>query len=229
MKYNILLWDVDDTLLDFGYSERYAVRKCFELIGHEISDEWVERYSVINQTYWKRLEKGEVTKPQLLRGRFADLFKEMHIDISENELAVFQADYQTALGEVYCYRDSSYELCKKLSLNCRQFLITNGVESSQRSKLKLSGLDAFMEDIFISEVIGHVKPKKEFFDICLSKIPDCDKEKIILIGDSLTSDIMGAINAGIASCWYNPDKKVTSEIIPDYEINNLWDIINIIE
>lgn len=229
MKYDILLWDVDDTLLDFGYSERYAIKHCFELIGREISAEWISRYAEINDNYWKRLEKGEVTKAEVLRGRFADLFSEMGIEVAEEELREFQLNYQKALGSVYYYRDSSYELCKKLKGHCRQYLVTNGVESTQRNKLKLSGLDALMDDIFISEVIGFVKPRKEFFDACFAQIPDVDKERVLLIGDSLSSDIKGAKNAGIASCWYNPKGKTAEGIVPDYVIENLWEVEQIIE
>lgn len=229
MKYDILLWDVDDTLLDFGLSEKYAIKHCFDLIGCEISEEWISRYSIINQSYWKGLENGEVTKAQVLRGRFADLFIEMCIDMSETELTEFQLNYQKALGDVYFYRDSSYELCNKLRETCRQYLVTNGVESTQRNKLRLSGFDVLMDDIFISEVIGYVKPKKEFFDACFKQIENFDKERVLLIGDSLSSDIRGAKNAGIDSCWYNPGSKTAEGITPDYEIQNLWDVIKIIE
>lgn len=228
MKYDILLWDVDDTLLDFGYSERYAIKQCFESIGREINDEWILRYSAINDSYWKRLEKGEVTKAEVLRGRFADLFAEMNFEVEEEKLKEFQLRYQKELGNVYHYRDSSYELCNKLKGCCRQYLVTNGVESTQRSKLKLSGLDALMNDVFISEVIGFVKPRKEFFDACFAQIPDFSKERVLLIGDSLSSDIKGAVNAGVASCWYNPKGKTADTIMPDYVIGNLWEVEKII-
>lgn len=228
MKYDILLWDVDDTLLDFPYSERYGVRHCFENIGLTISKEWLARYSEINQSYWKRLEKGEVTKKELLSGRFADLFKEMGIE--GVDMAAFQAEYQKALGDVYCYLDNSYDLCKKLKNNCRQYLVTNGVESTQRNKLKLAGLDELVEDIFISEVLGSVKPKQEFFDKCFERIPDFKKERVLLIGDSLSSDIQGAKNAGVASCWYNPKGKTTEgSLQPDYIIHNLWEVEQILK
>lgn len=229
MKYNVLLWDVDDTLLDFRLSEEYAIKYCFELIGQEISEEWIRRYSEINQSYWKRLEKGEVTKAQVLSGRFFDLFNEMGIGMSDDKRTEFQLSYLKALGEVYFYRDSSYELCMKLKGTCRQYLVTNGVESTQRNKLKLSGFDALVDDIFISEVIGYVKPKKEFFDACFEQIGDFDKSKVLLIGDSLTSDMLGAKNAGIDCCWYNPECKPAEGVIPNYEIQNLWDVINIVE
>lgn len=229
MKYDVLLWDVDDTLLDFGLSMNYAIRHCFEQIGMTISEEWIKRYSAINESYWKRLEKGEVTKQQVLRGRFVDLFDEMGIGMLEEQLMEFQSNYQRALGEVFFYRDSSYELCMKLKEDCRQYLVTNGVESTQRNKLRLAGFDRLMDGIFISEVIGHVKPKKEFFDACFEQIRDFDKKKVLLIGDSLSSDIKGAQNAGIDCCWYNPQNQRKGDIIPDYEIQNLWDVIKIIE
>lgn len=229
MRYDVLLWDVDDTLLDFGLSMQYAIKHCFEQINMTISEEWISRYGEINDSYWKRLEKGEVTKPQVLRGRFADLFEEMEIDMSEEQLGGFQSNYQRALGEVFFYKDSSYELCVKLKEKCRQYLVTNGVESTQRNKLRLAGFDQLMDGIFISEVIGHVKPKKEFFDACFEQIKDFDKKKILLIGDSLSSDIKGARNAGIDCCWYNPGGHGAQDISPDYVIQNLWDVINIIE
>lgn len=227
MKYDTILWDVDDTLLDFPYSEKYAVRHCFEEIGLTISDAWLARYSCINQSYWKKLEKGEVTKKELLRRRFADLFEEM--GIQGVAMDTFQVQYQKALGDVYCYLDDSYEVCKKLKGSCRQYLITNGVESTQRNKLKLSGLDVLMEDIFISEVLGSVKPKKEFFDLCFAQIPDFKKDRVLVIGDSLSSDIQGAKNAGVASCWYNPKgKALTGDVIPDYEIQHLSQVEEIL-
>lgn len=229
MKYNILLWDVDDTLLDFGYSERYAIKHCFQLIGKDIPEEWISRYAQINLGYWKRLEKGEVTKAEVLKCRFADLFQEMKISITEEELAKFQTEYQKALGKVYRYRDDSFWLCQKLKSCCRQYLVTNGVESTQRNKLRLSGLDALMEDIFISENIGFVKPQKEFFDACFAEIPDFSKERVLLIGDSLSSDMQGARNAGIACCWYNPEGKEAAGITPDYTIRNLWEAEKIIQ
>lgn len=229
MKYDILLWDVDDTLLDFGLSEIYAIKHCFSLINYDISKEWINRYSEINKGYWKRLEMGEISKSQVLSGRFIDLFYEMGIDMPDDKRLEFQLNYQRTLGEVYFYRDYSYELCKKLKKSFRQYFVTNGIESTQRNKLKLSGLDAFADGIFVSEAIGYVKPQKEFFEACFKQIEDLDKSKVLLVGDSLTSDIKGAKNAGIDCCWYNPGNGFAGENTPDYIISNLWDVINIIE
>ncbi len=227
MKYDILLWDIDDTLLDFPYSEQYAIRHCFSQMGYPVTDFWVKRYGEINLSYWKRLEKGEVSKGELLRGRFADLFGEMGLQGGDPD--GFQKLYERALGSVFKFRDEADRLCTKLKKYCRQYLVTNGVEVTQKSKWEISGLNRIMDGIFISEPVGFVKPRKEFFDVCFSRIPDFSKERALLIGDSLSSDIKGANNAGIVSCWYNPEGKAPEdEARPDYEIRNLWEVEQII-
>lgn len=226
-KYEIVLWDVDQTLLDFKKSENYAIRTAFKRFEMPIKDEVVTLYSQINDSYWKRFEKGEISKQEVQLGRFRTLFKE--IDIQHVSPQEFAPVFQKLLGSVYFYRDDSYELCKHLQGKCRQFVVTNGVTWTQKNKLKLSGLDLFMEDMFISEEIGVPKPMKAFFDSCFERIPNFQKEQAIIVGDSLTSDMLGGNNAGIACCWYNPEGgKREGELRIDYEIRNLWEIEDII-
>ena len=222
-KYEIILWDVDQTLLDFKESENYAIRKAFEQFGIPISNEVVKLYSQINDSYWKRFEKGEVSKEEVQLGRFRTLFREIDLpNVKEEEFAPV---FQRLLGSVYFYRDDSYELCKHLQGVCRQFVVTNGVAWTQRNKLKLSGLGQFMEDIFISEEIGTPKPMKDFFDRCFERIPGFERSRTIIVGDSLTSDMLGGNRAGITCCWYNPEgRKREGELQIDYEIKNLWEI-----
>ena len=227
-KYEIILWDVDQTLLDFNESENYAIRKAFEQFNLSIRDEIVTLYSRINDSYWKRFEKGEVSKEEVQLGRFRTLFKE--IDIQNISPEEFAPVYQRLLGSVYFYRDDSYELCKHLKEVCRQFVVTNGVTWTQRNKLKLSGLDLLMEDIFISEEMGTHKPMKEFFDKCFERIKGFERDRTIIVGDSLTSDMLGGNRAGIACCWYNPEgRKREGQLQIDYEIRNLWEIEGIID
>lgn len=227
LKYNTVLWDVDQTLLDFKRSEDQALRLCFEKLELKINDEIISLYSEINETYWKRLELGEVTKAELLKGRFASLFECLGITkVTSDDIAPM---YQKALGEVYFYRDDSLTLCRKLKGKVRQYVVTNGVSSTQRSKLKLSQLGETMNDIFISEEMDSVKPDIRFFEKCFDKIPDFEKEKTIIVGDSLSSDMKGGNNAGIACCWYNPyGNKNTAGLKIDYEIHNLWEIEEIL-
>ena len=226
-RFTTILWDVDGTLLDFLYSQSYAIKKCFQTVGKEITEEQIQRYSQINDEFWKRYERGEVTKAQLLAGRFLQLFKEY--DIRDIELEPFQREYQEALGSVFSFMDDSLTICKALHGYVRQYVVTNGVVSTQRSKLKLSGLMENMDGVFISEEVGVPKPEKGFFDYCLERVEEKDRSKILIVGDSLTSDIRGGSQAGIVTCWYRPDGEVnTSPYIPDYEISDLHMIYDIL-
>lgn len=226
-KYEIILWDIDQTLLDFKKSQDYALRYAFSQFQMTIDTETVLLYSEINDSFWKRLEKGEISKQEVLSGRFETLFKQLNI--RNIEVGDFGPIYQKALGSVYYYQDDSYRLCEELKRDYRQFAVTNGVTWTQKNKLRLSGFDKLFEKIFISEEIGSPKPNKEFFEKCFEQIPDFKKEKTIIIGDSLTSDMQGGNNAGIACCWYNPDKKEGSSLLRiDYEIKNLWEVKDIL-
>lgn len=223
-KYDILLWDVDQTLLDFDKSMDYALRYTFEQLHLEITDEIVKQYAAINDSYWKRLELGEVTKQELLIGRFATLLKELDLD-KQITPEIIQPIYQKALGSVYFYLDDSIDLCRKLQGKVRQFVVSNGVAVTQTNKMQLSGLGSLMENVFISENIGIEKPSPQFFERCFSQIPDFKKEKTIIVGDSLSSDMKGGNAVNITCCWYNPEKKVRpSDIRIDYEITNLWEV-----
>ena len=197
-KFTTLLWDVDGTLLDFLYSQRIAISKCFKTIGREITDEQIRRYSEINDDWWKRLELGQVTKEQLLTGRFTTLFDEY--GIAGVDVEAFRQEYQLHLGSVFSFIDDSLTIVKALQTKVRQYVITNGVTSTQKSKLKLSGLADAMDGLFISEEIGTPKPQKEFFEHCMEHIEEKDKSKILIVGDSLTSDIKGGCLAGIPTC-----------------------------
>lgn len=226
-QFTTILWDVDGTLLDFLYAQRISITKCFQAIGREITEEMLERYTQINDMYWKRLELGEVTKEELLRGRFLTLLEEY--DIKDVDADFLSQEYQNNLGNVYCLIDDSLEICKSLKAKVKQYVVTNGVTKTQVSKLKLSGLYDVMEDLFISESIGTPKPQKGFFDYCLNHIEEKDKKKILLVGDSLTSDIKGGVQAGIATCWYRPEgTQNDSPYKPDYEISNLHQIVELV-
>lgn len=226
-RFTTILWDVDGTLLDFLYSQRVCMKNCFLKIGRDITEEMLERYSEINDSYWKRYELGQVTKEELLVGRFADFLREFGITDTDPE--VFKNAYESGLGEVYKYMENSYEICGRLYGKVDQYVITNGIASVQRNKLKLSKLDRFMEDLFISEEADAPKPSKDFFDYCMGKIREKDRSRMLIVGDSLTSDIRGGILNGIPTCWYRPEGTVNSlDYKPDYEISRLEGIYRII-
>lgn len=232
MRFDAVLWDVDGTLLDFVYSQRHAVTKCFQSIGREVSDEILQRYKDINDSYWKKLELGEVTKQQLLTGRFVDLFEEY--GITDVDVDKFVREYQEQLGRVYKYTENSLDICKALKGNIRQYVITNGVTSTQENKLKISGFYDLMDGIFISEQIGSPKPQREFFEHCLKIIGNLPKDRMLIVGDSLTSDIKGGKLCGIPTCWYRPEgihegeTAVYESFRPDFEISSLSQIFDIL-
>lgn len=228
-KYKTILWDLDQTLLNFELSRDYALRAVFERYGLEISDAVMARYAAINRSCWNRLELGELTKDEVTVGRFRILFQEtgvFHVSPEEMNTA-----FQKELGSVFFYMEGAKELVVRLKKKgYRQYVVTNGVKATQESKMKCSGLSEIMDGVFVSEVIGYPKPMKAYFDACFAALPDVAREECILVGDSLTSDMRGAENAGIASCWFNPEKKEKGvDVRTDYEICRLEELIPILE
>lgn len=219
-----ILWDVDGTLLDFIAAEKAAIKTLFgEFNLGQCSDEMIKRYSEINKTYWQRLERGEITKQEVLVGRFKEFFKSEGIDISVVE--EFNSLYQLRLGDTIVYHDDSLEIIRSLRGRARQYVVSNGTVEAQSKKLRLSGLGELMDGIFLSEHIGIEKPNIEFFDRVFEEIEPADRSRVMIVGDSLTSDIQGGNNAGIITCWYNPQgDKAPDKYRIDYEISDLHQI-----
>jgi YjjG family noncanonical pyrimidine nucleotidase len=226
---NTLLWDVDGTLLDFGKAEEYGIRKCFEIFSlGECTDEMLSRYSRINRKYWEMLERGELTKPQVLRGRFEEFFQAEGIDF--DKIDDFNLEYQYRLGDKVFFCDNGLETVEFLKGKVKQYAVTNGTFVVQDRKLKQSGLDKIFDDIFISDKIGFEKPSIEFFQAVEEKIGKFNRHEVMIIGDSLTSDIKGGNNADILCCWYNPhgaENKNNLKI--DYEITDIAQVLKILE
>lgn len=235
-RFDTILWDVDNTLLDFDKSEREAITKSFQRFGLLLTEEIAKRYSDINRSMWEKLERKEITKAQVLTGRFRLLFEELGLHKGEEFVNAFQKDYQDNLAHVFFYMDDSDKLMRRLKKEgYKQYFVTNGVASTQHTKLSLSGLDLLADGMFISEEIGAEKPDALFFEKSFAAIKsvqeDFDKKRAVLIGDSTSSDMQGAFTAGICACWYNPKQKKypASERQPDYEIKNLWEICGILD
>ena len=226
--YRYLLWDIDGTVLDFVAAEAYAIRTLFKKYNlGECSDEMLGMYSQINSKYWRMLEKNELTKPEILTGRFREFFKTIGADTSVAER--FNEDYQLTLGDCIVFIDNAEKIL--LSEKGKYILaaVTNGTKVAQEKKLRLSGFDKVFDGIFISEDVGAEKPNKEYFDYVFNALGIKDKKEVLIIGDSLTSDIKGGAGAGIDTCWFNPGHKMnTSDILPTYEIDNLGKILEIV-
>lgn len=227
-RFDILLWDVDGTLLDFIAAEKAAVQTLFREFGlGECTDEMVERYSRINKEYWERLERGELSKLEILVRRFADFFASEGLDASK--APEFNEQYQVRLGDTVVFCDDSYELLSSLRGRVKQYAVSNGTVVAQTRKLRRSGFDRLLDGVFLSEELGYEKPATEFFDRVFAAIGEPDRERVLIVGDSLTSDITGGNRAGIRTCWYNPKGEPNlTAAHADYEIRDLHGILDII-
>lgn len=223
-----LLWDVDNTLLDFSAAEQAAIKNLFQEYGlGACPEEMLQRYAAINTAYWERLERGELTKPEVLVGRFREFFEAEGINSAI--APEFNEKYQLRLGDTIVYRDDSLHIIKSLRGRVRQYVVSNGTVAAQTKKLRLSGLGALMDGIFLSEELGAEKPNAEFFDKVFTALGDIDRSQVMIVGDSMTSDILGGINAGIVTCWYNPGgKPAACGFHPNHEIADLHEVFSLI-
>ena len=217
-----LFIDMDDTILDFHTAERIALSKTFRSFGLEPTETVLQRYHVINKWYWEQLELGTMTRDQVINGRFETLFSEMGIDA---DASTVPGCYMQNLGQGHWFMPHAREAVEALSKKYRLFLASNGTTPVQKSRIASAGISRYFEQIFISQEVGYNKPAKEYFDICFSRISGFDPQKAMIVGDSLTSDIRGGINAGIKTCWVNPNHSPGREDIrPDYEIEGLYQL-----
>ena len=222
-----ILLDLDDTILDFKWAENQALTGTLAAFGIDPTEEVCRRYSQINLEYWRALERKEVTREQLKVERFRQLLQELG---READPAAMGELYLQRLGQGHRFLPGAWETLQILAEKYRLFLVTNGNPPVQYGRLASAGITHCFEKLFISMEIGHNKPSVEFFDHCFSHIPGFDKTKAIIVGDSLFSDILGGINAGIKTCWVNPTHRpVREEIIPDYQIDNLPQLLPILE
>ena len=222
-----VLLDLDDTILDFRWAEQQAITRTLTAHGLEASEEVRQLYSKLNLEYWRRLERGEVTREQLKVGRFEALLQALERTGDAKAMAEL---YLECLGQGHRFLPGALEALQTLAQRYRLFLVSNGNPPVQYGRLESAGIAHYFEKLFISMEIGHNKPSIEFFEHCFSQIPGFDKSKAIMVGDSLTSDIQGGINAGITTCWINPNHRPRwKDIKADYEIEHLPQLLPILE
>lgn len=225
----VILWDVDGTLLNFLKAEKASIDACFARFGiGKCTDEMMKNYSAYNRLCWQRLERGEVKKQEMLIDRFAHFLDMYGLDSSIAE--EFNAEYQIQLGKNFFFEDGAEETLKALEGKKVQCVVTNGTKVAQVGKLEGSGLIRFFEKLYISEDIGAEKPSSEFFDRVLDDFKAVPKDRILIVGDSLTSDIKGGVDAGIRTCWFNPGASANDKAFtPDYEIKKLTEVLDIVK
>lgn len=229
-KFTTILFDADDTLLDFHKDERQALIKALTHYGVPVTEENIQIYSDINQGMWRQLEKGEITKPELKRTRFKKFFEAINFTCEEDPFTINE-HYLSLLSEGGNTLEGAVDTVKKLhEEGYKLHIITNGIAATQAKRLTRSGLLPYIKEVFVSETIGYQKPRAEYFDAVLEKISEKDKTKILVIGDSLTSDIKGAMNAGLPCCWLNRyGKELPEEYEVDFEISDVREAIEILK
>ncbi len=217
--YEYLFLDLDDTILDFRKAERIAIGRLMEHYGLEPTDERRQRYHEINNWHWQQLEQKKMTRDEVLEGRFVVFFRELGVDVDKFAVARLYEEY---LSQGHWFLPGAEEAVERLSKKYRLYLASNGTASVQKGRMTSANLYRFFERSFVSQEIGHNKPSREYFEAAFAMIPNFDKAKCLMVGDSLTSDIQGGINAGIKTCWVNPTHAPGRENIqPDYEIEYL--------
>lgn len=215
-----IFFDLDDTLLDFVKAERRAIRATLSHLGIRPTKAIVERYHHINAAQWKLLEKGEITREEVLHRRFALLFEEYGITC---EPTTAQSVYEKELGTGHYFIPGARRILRRLAKKYRLYLVTNGLKTVQTSRLESAKIAPLFENIFISQEVGYNKPQREFFERCFAAIPDFCKEHAVIIGDSLSSDMRGGNVAGIRTCWFHPHQHdaAPTDVQIDYEIHRL--------
>ena len=217
-----VLFDLDDTILDFHRCEAAALTNALTAAGITVTPQVIALYSAINDAHWKALERGEITRAQVLTGRFQRLFQELGVSAC---VEMVQSQYEDQLSRQHFFLPGARELLDTLKGRYELDLISNGTAVVQDRRLAESGLLPCFRHIFISQRLGYDKPSPAFFDACFAAMPGKSRAECVIVGDSLTSDILGGINAGIRTVWYNPKHMPPNPDIPaDYEIHSLGEL-----
>ena len=226
-KYNWLLFDADNTLWDFKKSELFSFEKAFNDFNIPYQAAYLPIYHEINHKCWSDFEKGLLSQQKLRTMRMELLLKELNLDA---DFVAFSQSYQENLANTDFMIEGAKALLKDLSKDFTLVMITNGLKEIQRGRLKNTAIEPFFQSIVISDEIGTAKPQKAFFDYTFEQMQHTDKSDVLVIGDSLSSDIKGGNDYGVDTCWYNIfGKDKDAEIVPTYEIEDLEELRGIVE
>lgn len=224
MKYDTLLFDVDDTILDFKAAENDALKKLFLTHQLPFTPENKAKYHQVNHKLWQEFESGQRSQEQVVNQRFGLFFGQWDQKVDSYEL---EQEYRHYLGQGHQLLGNSKTILANLAQKAKLYVVTNGVSKTQYKRLEDAGLLSYFTDVFVSEDTGYQKPMKEFFTYVFDRIPKFESQKTVIIGDSLTSDIAGGIAAGIDTIWLN-HKKASGTIQPTYQIQTLAEVYPIL-
>ena len=227
MKYKWLFFDLDNTILDFDKGMVHALNKT--IVDYDIpkDENHLAIYSAINKKCWEDFEKKIITQNRLRLLRMERFLRHIKSDVDP---LYFSESYHKNLGNVIYYLENAEALIKDWSKDYKMILATNGLKDVQRARLSLSELPQYFEAIVISDEIGVAKPYKGFFDYAFEQIGHPPKEEVLIIGDSLSSDIAGGNRYGIDTCWLDQKgKAVPHHNQPTYVIKKLEELKKILD
>lgn len=223
--YSDILFDMDDTLLDFQKAQLFGFKDVLLHYNIEFNQEFYDIYTKINHALRERFENGILTKDHVQTQRFTDFFRAINQSIDGAEANCI---YQNSLEKQHWLIPYAKEVCELLSKKYTISIITNGVGRTQMHRISSSAIFPFISHVIISEDIGFAKPDKRFFDYVISKL-NCKSEKMLVVGDSLSSDILGANNANIDAYWYNPHMKhLNKNLVIKHTITDLRQLLDIL-
>lgn len=221
-----IFFDIDGTLMDFKAAERAAFCRAMQQHGIGSEQERYPRYSAYNRGLWEKLERGELTKDELLDHRFENFFRMEGISCNPGN---FEKSYRENLSQEHVLMNGAEEILAYLSEKYAMYVVTNGIAATQHRRLRDSGIDRYFQGVFISEEIGFAKPDEGFFRHALAHAGSPAPSEVIIIGDSVTSDMLGGFCAGLKTCWMrgvNPQKHPGHPV--DYEITELLQLKGIL-
>lgn len=224
-KYTTIYFDLDNTILDFTATEYKAIEKLLKLHNLPVSDEIIKKYSAINQSWWERFEKGEIKKEEIFAGRFRTFLEFYSLNADPEKMATDYFELLAAGHDVIVGAEEALRYVKKQGYTI--CITTNGVSRTQYRRIDECGLKQYFDYIFVSEDAGYQKPDAQYFEFAMANSPEKDKSKILIIGDSMSSDILGGINFGVDTCWLNPKSKAQT-YKPTYEITDIMHIKGIL-
>ena len=222
-KYYCILFDADNTLLDFDAAESKALADTLRNYGIEPDAETVQTYRTINGELWRQLEKGQIRRDKLMAERFTRFLKAVNAAGSGAEMNQYYLDQLSTHPDLTA--PNVLDVMKELAEVATLAVVTNGFDRVQSRRVAESGLKEFVEEVFVSEKLDSEKPNRKIFDTALRSLGVENRERVLMVGDSLTSDIQGGINAGLDTCWFNPSHNENpGKVCPTYEIETLEEL-----
>ncbi len=222
-KYYCILFDADNTLLNFDAAENKALAETLVNYGIEPDAETVQTYREINTELWKQLEKGQIRREKLMNERFTRFLKAINAAGNGAEMNRFYLEQLSTHPDLL--NSNVLDVMRELSEVATLAVVTNGFDRVQSRRVQESGLANYLEDVFVSEKLDSEKPNRKIFDAALRSLGVENREHVLMVGDSLSSDIQGGVNAGLDTCWFNPNRAENpGKVCPTYEISNLEEL-----